>query len=47
MLTEKELRNRLKNSEFFYYKKNSKTLSRKKTSSIKTLRLFESGCLER
>jgi hypothetical protein len=35
MLTEKELRNRLKNSEFFYYKKNSKTLSRKERRQLK------------
>lgn len=35
MLTEKELRNRLKNSEFFYYKKNSKTLSRKERHQLK------------
>lgn len=35
MLTEKELRNRIKNSEFFYYKKNSKTLSRKERRQLK------------
>ena len=35
MLTDKELRNRLKNSEFFYYKKNSKTLSRKERRQLK------------
>lgn len=35
MLTEKELRNRLKKSEFFYYKKNSKTLSRKERRQLK------------
>lgn len=35
MLTEKELQNRIKNSEFFYYKKNSKTLSRKERRQLK------------
>lgn len=35
MLTEKELQNRLKNSDVFYYKKNSKTLSRKERRQLK------------
>lgn len=35
MLTEKELRNRLKSSDVFYYKKNSKTLSRKERRQLK------------
>ena len=41
MLTEKELRNRLKKSEFFHYKKKFENLIAKRTSSIKALRLFE------
>lgn len=35
MLTKKELQNRIKNSEFFHYKKNSKTLSRKERRQLK------------
>lgn len=35
MLTEKELRNRIKNSDVFYYKKKSETLSRKARRQLK------------
>ena len=35
MLTEKELRNQLKKFDIFYYKKNSKALSRKARRQLK------------